>query len=71
MSSMGASRGSLSVAAENLAFLWRAQPASYGAPWVDPELLPNRATDITGNFGYTQESWPQLARFHVTARFTF
>jgi hypothetical protein len=69
--SMGASRGSLTVAAENLAFLWRAQPASYGAPWVDPELLPNRATDITGNFGYTQESWPQLARFHVTARFTF
>jgi len=34
-------------------------------------LLPNRATDVNGNFGYTQESWPQLARFRTTVRFTF
>lgn len=66
-----ASRGSFTLAAENLSFLWRAQPDSYGAPWIDPELLPNRSTDITGNFGYTQESWPQLARIRGTLRFTF
>ena len=69
--SMNASRASISVAAENLAFLWRAQKDSYGAKWIDPELLPNRVNDVTGNYSYTQESWPQLARFHATFRFTF
>lgn len=68
---MSASRASVTTAVENMMFLWRAQKASYGAPWIDPELLPNRPTDITGNFGYTQESWPQLARFNTTLRFTF
>jgi hypothetical protein len=68
---VSATRGSLTVAAENIAFLWRSQPDAYGAKWVDPELLPNRSTDVTGNFGYTQESWPQLARFRTTLRFTF
>ena len=67
----GASRGSVTIGAENLMFLWRAQKESYGAKWIDPELLPNRSTDTTGNFGYTQESWPQLARFRTTVRFTF
>ncbi|MEO8452674.1 MAG: TonB-dependent receptor, partial [Gemmatimonadota bacterium] len=68
---IGASRGAITVAAENMAFLWRAQKTSFGAPWIDPELLPNRSTDVTGNFGYTQESWPQLARVRTTFRFTF
>jgi hypothetical protein len=68
---VSATRGSVTAAAENLAFLWRAQPTAYGAKWVDPELLPNRSTDVTGNFGYTQESWPQLARFRTTLRLTF
>ena len=68
---INAGRGSLTVAAENMAFVWRAQPASYGAKWVDPEILPNRATDTSGNLGYTQESWPQLARIRSTFRFTF
>ncbi|MEO6443817.1 MAG: hypothetical protein ABIZ91_07465, partial [Gemmatimonadaceae bacterium] len=67
----GASRGSFTLAAENMAFLWRAQKTAYGGPWIDPELLPNRATDVSGNFGYTQESWPQLARLRGTLRFTF
>ena len=67
----GATRGSFTFAAENMAFLWRAQKDAYGAPWVDPELLPNRSTDVTGNAGYTQESWPQLARIRGTLRFTF
>ncbi|MGQ0648457.1 MAG: SusC/RagA family TonB-linked outer membrane protein [Gemmatimonadaceae bacterium] len=69
--SAGASRGAVTLAAENMMFLWRAQKASFGAPWIDPELLPNRSTDPTGNYGYTQESWPQLARFRTTVRFTF
>jgi len=68
---VNASRGSITVGAENLAFLWRAQPDSYGAPWIDPELLPNRSTDATGTYTYTQESWPQLARFRTTVRFTY
>jgi len=68
---MGATRASITVAGENLMFLWRAQQTSYGAKWIDPELLPNRSDDITGNFGYTQESWPQLARLRTTLRFTF
>ncbi|MFN0178614.1 MAG: SusC/RagA family TonB-linked outer membrane protein [Gemmatimonadales bacterium] len=68
---LGANRGSITFAAENPAFIWRAQKESYGAPWIDPELLPNRSTDVNGNFGYTQESWPQLARFRTTVRFTF
>ena len=67
----GAGRGSLTFAVENAAFLWRAQKDSFGAKWIDPELLPNRATDTNGNFGYTQESWPQLARIRTTVRFTF
>jgi len=68
---IGAGRGSITFAAENQFFLWRAQKDSFGAKWIDPELLPNRATDVNGNFGYTQESWPQLARFRTTVRFTF
>jgi len=68
---MGASRGSVTFAGENLMFLWRAQETSYGAKWIDPELLPNRDTDVTGNYSYTQESCPQLARFRTTVRFTF
>ena len=68
---LGASRGSVTLSAENMAFLWRAQKTSFGAEWIDPELLPNRSTDVNGNFGYTQESWPQLARIRTTFRFTF
>ena len=54
-----------------MAFLWRAQPTSFGAKWVDPELLPNRSSDVTGNYTYTQESWPQLARARMTIRLTY
>jgi TonB-linked SusC/RagA family outer membrane protein len=70
---IGASRGSITVAGENLAILWREQATSYGVPWIDPEITPNRtgAAYTTGNFGYTQESWPQAARIRTTVRFTF
>src|SRR5437879_3645525 len=59
---VGASRGSLTLAVENMAFLWRAQKDKFGIKWIDPEIVPNRSTDTTGNLGYPQETWPQLAR---------
>jgi TonB-dependent SusC/RagA subfamily outer membrane receptor len=72
---LGASRGSLTVAAENMATLWRAQKYSYGVPWIDPEIVPNRAPGSFGgaaaNDAYTQESWPQAARIRTTIRLTF
>lgn len=68
---LGASRGSVTLAAENMLFVWRAQKEAFGAKWVDPEILPNRSTDVNGNFGYTQESWPQLARIRTTVRLVF
>jgi hypothetical protein len=70
-SRVSATRGTITLSGENLAFLWRAQRDSYGAKWVDPEILPNRSTDVTGNYSYTQESWPQLARFRTALRLTF
>jgi len=73
---VGASRGSITLAAENMAILWREQKDVFGVPWIDPEILPNRSNgvngnDPTGNGGYTQESWPQLARIRTTIRLTF
>ena len=66
---VGFSRGSITVAAENIATLWREQRSAFGVDWVDPELSANIGG--TGTFGYIQESWPQLARFRTTLRFTF
>jgi hypothetical protein len=68
---IGASRGSLTFAGENLATLWREQKSSHGVDWVDAEVTPNRVGDATANGTYTQESWPQLARFRTTIRLTF
>ncbi|MBM4186383.1 MAG: TonB-dependent receptor [Gemmatimonadetes bacterium] len=68
---VGASRGTLTVAGENLATLWREQKQAFGVTWIDPEIVPNRSNDAVGNFGYTQESWPQAARIRTTVRLTF
>jgi len=67
----GATRGSFTLAAENFLIFWREQKEAYGVGWIDPEIVPNRVGDVTGNLGYTQESWPQLARVRSTFRFTF
>ena len=67
----GASRGSFTLSGENLAFIWRAQKTSYGVPWIDPEIHPNFAGDVTGAQGYVQESFPQSARVRVGLRLTF
>jgi hypothetical protein len=66
---IGASRGSFTLAGENLMTLWRAQKDVFGVEWIDPEISPNLGG--TGNQGYVQESWPQLARIRTTFRFTF
>lgn len=68
---LGASRGALTVAAENMITFWRAQEEVFGVKFIDSEIMGNRTFDNTGNFGYTQESWPQLARFRTTLRLTF
>jgi len=68
---LSATRGSITLAGENMMFLWRAQKDAYGQEWIDPELLPNGRGDQSGNGAYTQESWPQLMRFRTTLRFTF
>jgi outer membrane receptor protein involved in Fe transport len=67
--SLGASRGSVTLSADNVAFLWRAEPQLFGLPLVDPEIMPNRGG--TSSFGYTQASWPQTARVRATVRMTF
>ncbi len=68
---VGASSGSFTVSGENLAFLWRAQTESFGTKWIDPEIHPNFAGDVTGSHGYAQESFAQAARIRMSLRFTF
>ena len=68
---VGASQGSFTVSGENLAFLWRAQTEGHGTKWIDPEIHPNFAGDVTGSQGYAQESFAQAARIRMSLRFTF
>ena len=51
--------------------LWREQKEAFGVKWIDPEISSNRFNGTSGNGGYTQESWPQLARIRTTVRLTF
>jgi hypothetical protein len=67
----GASRGSFTLSGENLAWVWRAQKTAFGAPWIDPEIHPNFAGDVTALTGYVQESFPQAARVRFSLRLTF
>jgi hypothetical protein len=68
---VGASRGSVTVAGENLLTLWRAQKDAYGVRWVDSEISVNAPWAGTRDFGYVQESFPQAMRLRTTVRFTF
>ena len=67
---VGAARGSITVAGENLAILWREQKDLFGVSWVDPEVSSNYVGQ-PANYGYIQESLPQAARIRTTVRFTF
>jgi hypothetical protein len=68
---VGASRGSITVAGENLATLWRAQSEAFGVSWIDSEISTNAPWAGTRDYGYVQESFPQAMRLRATARFTF
>ena len=63
---LGASRASISVAARNLWFLWRAEDNIFGRPVIDPE------TRARGQFvGQTQTQLPPAASVVTTFRITF
>src|SRR5262249_9616471 len=66
----GAARGSITLAGENLAILWRELKVLFGGPWVDPEVSSNFSGQ-QNNYGYIQESLPQAARIRTTIRLTF
>jgi TonB-linked SusC/RagA family outer membrane protein len=68
---VGASRGSITVAGENLMTLWRAQKDAYGVHWIDSEISVNAPWAGNRDFGYIQESFPQAVRLRTTVRFTF
>lgn len=68
---VGASRGSFTLSAENLAILWRGQKDNFGVEWVDPEINPNRVDNGPSFYTYTQESWPQMMRIRGMLRLTF
>jgi TonB-linked SusC/RagA family outer membrane protein len=64
---LGASRGTLTIAAQNPFRLWTQQDSKYGHPITDPEIgRENSATD-----NYNQESWPQLTTITTSIRLTF
>ena len=64
---IGASRGTITVAGQNLFRLWTAQDESFGHPITDPEI----GKESTALDNYNQESWPQLTTFTTTIRLTF
>jgi TonB-dependent SusC/RagA subfamily outer membrane receptor len=70
---VGASRGSISIAGDNLITLWRAQSELYGVKWIDSEISANfpNQPGAGGDYGYVQESLPQAARIRTTIRLTF
>src|SRR5262249_37326785 len=56
---VGAARGSVTIAGENLATLWRAQTEAFGVKWIDSEISVNAPWAGTRDYGYIQESFPQ------------
>ena len=70
---VGAARGSITLAGENLVTLWRAQTEGFGVKWIDSEISVNRndSFGLNGYQGYVQESFPQSARLRTTVRLTF
>ncbi len=64
---VGMSRVSLTLSAQNIWTIWRAQWSDFGVRQTDVELRSN-TNDQTA---YYQEGWPQLRRFLATIRVTF
>ncbi len=65
---IGASRMSLTFAAENLGTIWRAQKTSFGHRWMDPEQVDQEGFTTNGLSEYHQEGWPQTRRFITNLR---
>ena len=66
-SHIGASRATVSLAARNLALLWRAQDDIFGHPIPDPEVR----TPSANLSGYVQTVLPPFSTFEMTVRLTF
>ena len=67
MTRFRASRASLTLTANNLLTLWRAEAERFGHRQPDPEVRDNS----NEHSPYNQEGWPQLKRFMATLRVTF
>lgn len=64
---MGASRATLTVAADNLFRLWIAENSKYGHHITDPEI----GKEGTALDTYEQEAWPQFTRITTSLRISF
>ncbi|MCG6956791.1 MAG: SusC/RagA family TonB-linked outer membrane protein [Gemmatimonadetes bacterium] len=64
---MGASRATLTVAADNLLRLWTAEYSKYGHHLTDPEI----GKEGTALDSYEQEAWPQFTRITTSLRISF
>lgn len=64
---IGASRGTITIAGQNLIRLWTAEDESFGHPITDPEI----GKESTALDTYNQELWPQFTTITTTIRLTF
>jgi hypothetical protein len=63
----GVGRASITLSAQNLWTIWRAQLSDFGVRHVDTEIRSN-SNELTA---YYQEGWPQLRRVLTTIRVSF
>ncbi|MEX2375044.1 MAG: SusC/RagA family TonB-linked outer membrane protein [Dehalococcoidia bacterium] len=68
---LGASRLTLTAAADNLAILWMGDTERFGHPSIDPERGTQGGGQTPGINAVHQEAWPTGKRFTTTLRVTF
>jgi len=68
---VGGSTAVVTVAAENMATLWRAQEGTFGTRDIEPERGAQIGSASNSFTIIHQEGWPQLRRFIGTVRVTF
>ena len=68
---VGASRMTLTAAADNLAILWMGDRERFGHPSMDPERGTQAGGQTPGINAVHQEAWPMGRRFSTTLRVTF
>ncbi|MBA2671568.1 MAG: TonB-dependent receptor [Gemmatimonadetes bacterium] len=64
---LGASRGSVTLSADNLRTLWIAEDNTFGHRITDPEIRSNN----DGLNAFNQEKWPQFTRVLATFRLSY